>query len=252
MSLVHRKHSLEFSKRRDSMCANHSIQGSSSSLLPSPVFFEANKDLPPCYLSANHSLSHLECREHTGVSLVCTATLHRGLATMPVQATLYSSSLYFRFERETKAYEILISAGATKNIQRVYGYMRWSSRVWKLQFPHISVYDNEVYALITERMDSSFVDTSSRNVNLHLAARAVTSLEEIHRAGILHGNICHHFFVNRDIHATRWVRFENCRLPGEHTPEDLEKEMQFAMELFYGYYVRHHCGTGVDRVGGIP
>ena len=220
------------------MCKSQPTEGSSSSLAQSHAFFEASKDSPPCYLSADHSLSHLGSLEHTEVSLLCHATLNRGLTTMAVQATLYSSSLYFRFERERKAYEILISAGATKNIQRVYGYMRWPSSVWKRKFPHISVYDSDVYAIITERIDSSFVNTSPQNVNLHLAARAVTSLEDIHQAGILHGSVRRNFLLNRDSRLTRWVRFENCRLPGEHNPEDLEKEMQFAMELFYGYYVR--------------
>ena len=220
------------------MRESDSNDGSSSSI--TLAFLEASKDSPPCYLAADYSLSNLENLEHTEVSLVCNATLNRGLATIPVRATLYSSSLYLRFEREKAAYETLISAEASVDIQRVYGYMQWSSRLWRLQFPHISSYDGDVYAIITERTDSSFVEANEKNVNLHLAARAVTSLEEIHRAGILHGSIRHNFLVNRLQHATRWVRFENCLLPDEHTPDVLEKEMEFAVELFYGYFVCHH------------
>jgi|SRR5277367_980072 hypothetical protein len=221
------------------MGTNDSTELSSSSALQSPAFFEGSDHTPPTYLSADHSLSHLECLEHTEVSLLCNAILNRGIATAPVQVILYSSSLYFRFEREAKAYEILISAGATKIIPRVYGYMRWSSKEWKLQFAHTPLYDRDAYAIITERIDSWYTDVSSKNVDPHVAARAVTSLEEIHQAGILHGNVRGSCLVNRRTRATRWVRFEHCRFPGEYSPEDLEYEIQFAMELFYGFYVCH-------------
>src|ERR1700693_3060438 len=79
----------------------------------------------------------------------------------------------------------MLAAGIKCNIPQVLGYMHWKSSLWREQFPHVLVYDTEVYAFITTLLESSCVNMSSENVSPEVATSAVTSLEGIHKAGIL-------------------------------------------------------------------
>jgi hypothetical protein len=157
-------------------------------------------------------------------------------AAEKVQVKLYSSSLLFRFDREVNAYERMISAGVEDGIPRVLGFMRWTSSRWERDFPHILAHGTDVYALVTERLRSSSV-MSSENICLDGAAGAVTSLDTIHRAGILHGNVQNNLLFDLPGRKATWVHFEDCRLPGEHTEHELETEMQYVLDLVYGSYV---------------
>jgi hypothetical protein len=202
---------------------------------------EANMGSPLCYLSDDYYLSNLQPLRQTQVSLVCEARLHVNDKAENVQVSLYSSSFFFRFDRETEAYERVISAGLEDIIPRVFGFMYWTSSKWEHDFPHILANGSGVYALITEWLESSYVEMSSQNVDFYSAASAVTSLDAIHRAGVLHGNVKDSFLLDLQRRKAVWVCFEDCRLPGEHTDQDLELEMQYVVDIVYAYYVVPLC-----------
>ena len=201
------------------------------------MIHESTKESPPDYLPNDYSLSRLDILHHTEVSLLCEAQLNRDRETIKVQVNLYSSSFHFRFGQEATAYKKMVSSGIEDNIPRVYGFMYWESSKWNKKFPHVLVYEFDVYAIITESLGSSYVNMGSENIGPTRAACAVMSLENIHRAGILHGNVVGNLLVNPSINRTVWVGFENCRLADDHTPEESEAEMLYVTTLLYGQYV---------------
>jgi hypothetical protein len=135
------------------------------------------------------------------------------------------------------AYTKMVSAGIKSTIPAIYGYMCWPSSQWTELFPHIPVYDSDVYAIVTEFLDESFVDMDPDNVGPQRAARAVMALEDIHQAGILHGKVDEGLRVNPRNNRVLWTGFENCRFSEEYKSKDLETEMQYVMSLIYGYNV---------------